>query len=82
MPNNYINNFETMISSILFIGFKVILIVLVTLLILSLLLLMLGCLIKSQRLKSKFIIVVPSLLLGIIFLLSLPLIFVYFKNIL
>lgn len=80
MLDNYINNFEIIVSSILFISFKVILIVLVTLLILSLFLLMLGCLIKSQKLKSKFLIAVPSLLLGIIFFLAIPYIFVYFKN--
>lgn len=82
MLDNYMNNFESIVSSILFISFKVILIILVVLLILSLLLLLLGCLIKSQKIKSKFLVVVPSLLFGIIFILAIPLIFVYFKNIL
>lgn len=82
MLDNYMNNFESIVSSILFISFKVILIILVVLLILSLLLLILGCLIKSQKIKSKFLVVVPSLLFGIIFILAIPLIFVYFKNIL
>lgn len=82
MLDNYINNFENIVSSILFIGFKTILIILVILLILSLLFLILGCLIKSQKIKSKFLVVVPSLIFGIIFILALPLIFVYFKNIL
>lgn len=82
MLDNYMNNFENVVSSILFIGFKTILIILVSLLILSLLLLILGCLIKSQKIKSKFLVVVPSLLFGIIFILAIPLIFVYFKNIL
>lgn len=82
MLNNYMNNFENTISSIFFIGFKIILIILVVLLIFSLLMLIIGCLIKSQKLKSKFLIVVPSLLLGNIFFLALPYIFVYFKNIL
>ena len=69
MIDSYINNFENIVSSIFFVGFKVIVIMLA-----------IGCLIKSQKIKSKFLIVVPSLLLGNIFFLSLPYIFVYFKN--
>lgn len=80
MLNDYINNFEDVISSIFFVSFKVILIILVTLLILSLIMLAIGCLLKSQKIKSKFLIVTPSLLLGNIFFLLLPYIFVYFKN--
>lgn len=69
MLNGYINNFENVISIIFFISFKVISIVLVVLLILSLIFLAIGCLIKSQKIKSKFLIAVPSILLiNIIFL--------------
>lgn len=78
----YINNFENMLSTIFFVSFKVIVITLSILLILSLIILAIGCLIKSQKIKSKFLKVVPSLILGIIFVLTLPYIFVYFKNIL
>ena len=81
MLDSYMNNFENIVSSTLFIVFKITLIVLVSLLILSLVLLAIGCLIKSQKLKSKFLIAVPSLLIGIIFFLSIPPIFVHFKNI-
>lgn len=81
MINTYMNNFENIISSILFFSFKIIVIVLILLLILSLILLAIGCLIKSQKLKSKFLIVVPSLVLVNILLLVLPLIFVHLKNI-
>lgn len=81
MLDNYINYFENIVSSTLFIVFKITLIVLVSLLILSLILLAIGCLIKSQKLKSKFLITVPSLLVGIIVLLAIPPIFVHFKNI-
>ena len=81
MLDSYMNNFENIVSSTLFIVFKITLIVLVSLLILSLILLAIGCLIKSQKLKSKFLIAVPSLLIGIIFFLSIPPIFVHFKNI-
>lgn len=78
----YINNFENMLSTIFFVSFKAIVITLTTLLILSLIILAIGCLIKSQKIKSKFLKVVPSLILGIIFVLILPFVFVYFKNIL
>ena len=80
MPIEYISNFENVVSSILFVSFKVIVIILTILLIFSLIILAIGCLIKSQKIKSKFLIVVPSLVLGNIFFLALPYIFVYFKN--
>lgn len=80
MLDSYINNFENVVSSIFFVSFKVILIILAILLILSLIMLAIGCLIKSQKIKSKFLVVVPSLLLGTIFFLALPFIFVYSKN--
>lgn len=81
MVNNYINNFENIISAVFFMGFKVILIVLVALLIFSLIMLAIGCLIKSQKIKSKFLIIVPGLFLGNILFLALPYFLVYFKNI-
>lgn len=80
MTNDYINNIENILSNIFFISFKGIVIILTVLLILSLILLGIGCLIKSQKIKSKFLIVVPSILLGTIFFLALPYILVYFKN--
>lgn len=80
MPTDYINNIQNIVSSILFAGFKGIVIILVSLLILSLIMLAIGCLIKSQKIKSKFLVVVPGLLIGGIFFLSLPYIFVHFRN--
>ena len=80
MPEDYIDNMQNMISSILFVSFKVIVIILAVLLILSLIMLAIGCLIKSQKIKSKFLLVVPSLLIGSIFFLLLPYIFVHFRN--
>ena len=53
MLDSYMNNFENIVSSTLFIVFKITLIVLVSLLILSLILLAIGCLIKSQRVFDK-----------------------------
>ena len=80
MLDSYMNNIENIVSSTLFIGFKITLIILVSLLIISLILLAIGCLIKSQKMKSKFLIAIPSLLIGIIFFLSIPPTFIYFKN--
>lgn len=82
MINNYINNFQSIISTFLFYGFKYTLLLLVVILILSLIFLMIGCIIKSQTIKSKFLKIVPGLLLSLIFLLLLPYILVQFKNLL
>ena len=65
MIDNYISNLENMVSSIFFVGFIAILVSLASALILSLALLAVGCLIKSQKLKSKFIKVVPILIVVI-----------------
>lgn len=75
MIDNYISNLENMVSSIFFVGFIAILVSLASALILSLALLAVGCLIKSQKLKSKFIKVVPILIVVIIIVLALPYIF-------
>ena len=80
MLNDYMNNFNNIVSNILFVGFKVILIILVVLLIFSLILLAIGCIIKSQKIKSKFLILAPRLLVSIIFLLAIPYFFYIFKN--
>lgn len=79
MIDIYTYDFENIIYKIFFITFISVLILLVILLIISLLLLILGCLIKSQKFKFKFIKIVPSVSIGIIFLLSLPYICVYLK---
>lgn len=80
MIDSYMNNFQNIVSSIFFVSFKVIVIILAILLIFSLIMLAVGCLIKSQKIKSKFLVVVPSLLIGGMFFLSLPYIFVHFRN--
>lgn len=80
MPTDYIDNFKSIISSVLFCSFKVTVIILTILLIFSLIMLAIGCLIKSQKIKSKFLIVVPSLLTGSVFFLSLPYLFVLLRN--
>lgn len=80
MLDNYIGNIENIVYSILFYSFKTILMILVVLLIISLIMLIIGCLIKSQKIKSKFLKVVPSLIVGIFFILILPYIYLYLKN--
>ena len=80
MLNDYIDNFENVVSYIFFVGFNFVLIILVILLILSLILLAIGCLIKSQKIKSKFLKVVPCLLLGNIIFLMFPFLILYFRN--
>ena len=80
MPNDYLNNFENIVSSIFFASFKIIVIILTVLLIFSLLMLAIGCLIKSQKIKSKFLIAVPSLIVISVLFLSIPYFVVYIKN--
>ena len=80
MIDSYISNFENTIATILFISFKIVLIMFVSLLIFSLLVLIFGCLIKSQKIKSKFLKVVPILLASNIFLLCIPYFLGLFKS--
>ena len=80
MLEDYMNNFENIVTEVLFMAFIIVLAILCVVLIISLLLLIFGCVIKSQTLKSKFIKSVPILLIGIIFLLCIPVIFNYFKE--
>ena len=80
MLESYLNNFENIVSSILFVGFKVVVIALTILLICSLIMLAIGCLIKSQKIKSKFLLIVPSLFIGTLIFLSVPYFLVYFRN--
>lgn len=77
---NYTENFEVILLSVLFFVFKISIIVLTILIIISLLLLIFGCLIKSEKIKLKFLKVTPSLLFTNFILLSIPIIVWYFKN--
>ncbi len=80
MLDEYMNNFSNIVSSIFFASFKIIVIMLVAGIVLSLIMLALGCLIKSQKIKSKFLKVVPSLMLITIMFLAIPFIWVQLKN--
>jgi len=80
MLEEYINNFNVFFTNTLFFCFKYSVIIFVSLLLLSLILLSVGLLIKSQKIKSKFLIVVPSLLVANIFILALPYIYLKIKS--
>ena len=80
MVENYMSNFENIVTEFLFMDFIIVLAILVVVLIISLLLLIFGCIIKSQTLKSKLLKSIPIFLFGIIFLLCTPVIFNYFKE--
>ena len=82
MQEYYLKNFQELVSSIIFVGFKVILTINIFLLIISLIILIIGCLIKSQKIKSKFLKIVPKLFLSNTFILIIPYILVYLRNIL
>ncbi|MBR3003090.1 MAG: hypothetical protein IKF38_06005 [Clostridia bacterium] len=77
---DYLDNFQNNVSDIFFVGFKVVVIMLTILLILAFIILAIGCLVKSQKIKSKFLIVVPSLFIGLVLFLAIPYFFVHFKN--
>lgn len=81
MQIDYINGFENVVSTAFFFIYKIMLIILTIALLFSLIMLAIGCLIKSQKLKSKFLIATPTLLFGILFIILLPYLVVYFKNI-
>ena len=77
---DYMNNFNYMLSNIFFVGFKVLVITLTILLILSLIILAIGCLIKSQKIKSKFLMIIPGLLFIEVLVLLSPLFYINIKN--
>ena len=81
MENNYINTMNSYILQVVFYGYIGSLGILVILLILSLLLLILGCLIKSQSIKSRFIKLSLSSFFLLAFIISIPIIIQNFKNI-
>ena len=80
MLEDYMNNFENIVTEVLFMAFTIVLAILCAVLIISLLLLIFGCIIKSQILKAKFLKSVPIIFIGIIFLFCIPVIFNYFKE--
>ncbi len=77
---NYIFNIENSISNILFYSFIGCLCLIVIELIISLIMLIIGCLIKSQTIRSKFLRIVPISLFFLILLLSIPKIGITIKS--
>lgn len=77
---NYIFNIENLISNILFYSFIGCLCLIVIELIISLIMLIIGCLIKSQTIRSKFLRIVPISLFFLILLLSIPKIGITIKS--
>ena len=80
MENDFLDTLQNTVSIILFASFKWTVIFLVVMLIISLISLAIGCLIKSQKIKSKFLKVVPGLLIGNILFLAIPYVFVLLKR--
>ena len=81
MGNDYIGTINNYISQILFYSFVGVLSVLSVLLIISLLFLIIGCLIKSQKIKSRFLKASLSLLVLLFFVILIPIIMQTFNKI-
>ena len=77
---DYMNNFNDMLSTIFFVSFIVIVITIAILIILSLIMLAIGCLIKSQKIKSKFLKIVPGLIILGIFIILSPILYINIRN--
>lgn len=77
---NYIFNIENSISNILFYSFIGCLCLIVIELIISLIMLIIGCLIKSQTIRNKFLRIVPISLFFLILILSIPKIGITIKS--
>lgn len=80
MIENYMNNFNALFSNALFFCFKYTVIFLTIVLLLSLIIFAIGCLVKSQMIKSKFLRVIPTLITIEILVLTIPLMVVRIKN--
>lgn len=77
---NYIENISNTVSSILFYMFIAVISILALVLILSLFFLIIGCLIKSQTIKSKFLKASISILILLLFIIAIPYVILAFKN--
>lgn len=80
MIDEYIANISNIGVQVLFFLFKYTVILLSLFLIVSLLILILGCLIKSQKIKMKFLKSSISVFIALIIILSIPIIIYYIKN--
>ena len=80
MIDEYIANISNIGVQVLFFLFKYTVILLSIFLIVSLLILILGSLIKSQKIKMKFLKSSISVFITLIIILSIPIIIYYIKN--
>ena len=80
MGIEYLNNINTYISEGLFFLFKISIYAFTVLTIISLILLLIGQLIKSQRMKDKYIKLSMSFLILLVFIFLIPIIYIRFKN--
>lgn len=78
MSNGYINNLSNLISSVLFYSFIGTVMLLTILLIVSLIILIIGCLLKSQIVRAKFLKGSISILVLLVFIIIVPVIFTFF----
>ena len=78
--NNYIENISNTLSAVLFYTFGTTVAIITLILITTLIFLIIGCLIKSQKVKSKFLKVSISVLAMLVFMLAIPYIVVVFKS--
>ena len=80
MIDEYITNINGIGTEVLFFLFKISLILITALLIFSLIMLIIGCLIKSQKIKIRFLKSSIGNLLALIFLLLIPIIIFKIKQ--
>lgn len=78
MANDYINNISNMISSALFYTFIGTITFLAITLIISLVVLIIGCLLKSQVIRVKFLKSSIGILITLIFVILIPVIYSVF----
>lgn len=76
MIDNYTENIRNIISTGLFYTFIICLCVITITVVISLVMLTVGCLLKSQTIRSKFIKVAPISIILLIFVLFIPKIYI------
>ena len=80
MGIEYLNNINTYISEGLFFLFKISIYTFTVLTIISLIFLLIGQLVKSQKMKDKYIKLSMSFLILLVFIILIPIIYTSFKS--
>ena len=78
--DEYIDSITRLGNEVLFFLFKISVIVITALLIFSLIMLIAGCVLKSQKLRSKYLKASISLLVSLVILLLLSILIYLYKN--